>query len=91
MLEVSKYEMLSVLSSDVKVKMFEMLVDVDEVCVCEFEEELCISQPNASKHFKSFKDLGIVEVRKEGKKLFYSLKPEVKQKHKKLIEYLKES
>ena len=43
------------------------------MCVCEIQGALEISQPNASKHLKLLEDSGLVESRKDGLWVNYSL------------------
>lgn len=47
-----------------------------ETCVCVLLEELAISQSTLSHHMKILCDSGLVEYRKEGKSILYSLSVE---------------
>jgi len=49
------------------------LLSLQELCVCELEAILNISQPRVSQHLKVLKKAGIVQERKERQKSFYSL------------------
>jgi ArsR family transcriptional regulator len=49
------------------------LLQEKEMCVCEIQSALDISQPNASKHLKLLEDSGLVESRKDGLWVNYSL------------------
>jgi ArsR family transcriptional regulator len=61
----------------------------NELCVCELEEILHIRQANISKNLISLKDAGIVNVRREKQRGFYSLTTDfLSSQH--LIEYIKE-
>jgi ArsR family transcriptional regulator len=61
----------------------------NELCVCELEEILHIRQVNISKNLISLKDAGIVTVRRDKQRGFYSLsEPFLNNKH--LIEHIKE-
>lgn len=44
-----------------------------ELCVCELQPLLGISQPTVSKHMKIMEDAGLVSKRKEGQWAYYSL------------------
>lgn len=44
-----------------------------ELCVCELQPLLGISQPTVSKHMKIMEDAGLVKKRKEGQWAYYSL------------------
>ena len=50
-----------------------ILLSGGELCVCEIEEELDISQPRVSHHLKVLKEEGLVNASREGKWIYYSL------------------
>ncbi len=50
-----------------------MLLSDGERCVKELKEELGISQPKVSQHVGIMKELGILNFRKEGTKVLYSI------------------
>ncbi len=45
-----------------------------ELCVCQLVDEFGCKQPIMSKHLLILKSHGLVEIRKDGLKVFYSLK-----------------
>ncbi|MFZ7104319.1 MAG: ArsR/SmtB family transcription factor [Peptococcaceae bacterium] len=45
----------------------------EEKCVCELMEEMGLSQPAVSHHLKQLKQAGLVQDRREGKWIFYSV------------------
>jgi ArsR family transcriptional regulator len=47
-----------------------------EQCVCDLTDELDASQPRLSFHLKTLKDAGLVTDRREGRWVYYALKPE---------------
>ena len=49
------------------------LLSLQELCVCELEAILDISQPRVSQHLKVLRKAGIVRERKERQKSFYRL------------------
>jgi ArsR family transcriptional regulator, arsenate/arsenite/antimonite-responsive transcriptional repressor len=49
----------------------------EEVCVCEFQPTLGISQPTVSHHLKQLVEAGILEREKRGTYAYYRLKPGV--------------
>ena len=68
-----------------------MLLQKGELCACHLLEELNITQPTLSHHMKLLCDSGIVNYRKDGKWMHYSISPDAKGKLTALIEeYLKE-
>jgi len=51
-----------------------MLLDIREMCVCEIMVALNLTQPTASHHLGILEAVGLVENRRQGKWVFYSLK-----------------
>lgn len=67
------------------------LLQNGEICACHLLEKLNITQPTLSHHMKLLCDSGIVNYRKDGKWMHYSISPDAKQILTTLIEeYLKE-
>lgn len=65
-------EYLKSISNSTKLRLISLLLN-GELCVCELEEITLIKQVNISKNLISLKDSGIVEVRREKQRGFYSL------------------
>ena len=55
-----------------RIKILQLLSD-GEKCACKLLEEMQITQPTLSHHMKILCDSGIVEGRKEGKWMYYSI------------------
>ena len=55
-----------------RVKIVKMLQH-GELCVCEIQEVLGISQPTVSKHVKILEEAGLLNSRKEGLRVYYRL------------------
>lgn len=49
------------------------LIKDGECCVCEFVEVLQMSQPSVSQHLRKLRDAGLVQERRKGQWIFYSL------------------
>lgn len=49
-------------------------LNVEEKCACVLLEKLAISQPTLSHHMRILADARLVECRKEGKWMYYSLR-----------------
>jgi len=47
-----------------------------EVCACEFEPALGLSQPTVSHHLKKLTDAGLLDRRQRGKWAYFSINPE---------------
>ena len=76
------------ISNNTKLRLISLLLE-NELCVCELEEILHIRQANISKNLISLKDAGIVNVRREKQRGFYSLTTDfLSNKH--LVDYIKE-
>ena len=72
-------EYLKSISNPTKLRLISLLLN-GELCVCELEEITLIKQVNISKNLISLKDAGIVEVRREKQRGFYSLTENFKSK-----------
>ena len=72
--------MLNVIAQGTRLRLFYVLDQLEEVCVCDLGEILGVSQSAVSQHLAKFKAYGLVTARREGQTLFYRLsdKPEVK-------------
>ncbi len=66
-------EFLKVVSEESRLKIL-CLLKKEELCVCQIWKELELSQNLTSHHLKILKDSGLVSQRKEGLKVFYSLR-----------------
>jgi ArsR family transcriptional regulator len=51
------------------------LLSVEELCVCEIMDKLRMSQSAVSHHLKILNQAELVDYRREGKWIFYSIKP----------------
>lgn len=63
------------LSDETRQKILEMLQQ-REMCVSDIVESFNVSQPTVSHHLNILKNVGLVESRKEGKLVFYSINQE---------------
>ena len=59
-----------------------------EKCACKLLDELHITQPTLSHHMKLLCDADIVQGRKEGKRVHYSINPEGTKRAQKILEQL---
>ncbi|MDD5758846.1 MAG: metalloregulator ArsR/SmtB family transcription factor [Desulfobulbaceae bacterium] len=65
-------KVMKALSDQGRVKIIKML-QAREMCVCELQAALELSQPSVSKHLKILEEAGLVESRKEGMWMNYRL------------------
>ena len=63
------------LSDETRIAIFEMLRH-GERCVCELQDELDAAQSRLSFHLKVLKDAGLLNDRKEGRWVYYSIDAE---------------
>lgn len=62
------------------------LLRTGEKCACDLLEDLRITQPTLSHHMKILCDAGIVQGRKDGKWVYYSIDQEGSENVKRLLE-----
>ncbi len=85
-----KIDLFKLLSCQTRFDIMNMLIINDHICICHLEADLGLSQANASKHMRLFRDLEIVVTEKCGKSVLYKLTTNFKEQHQKLIEYVVE-
>ena len=66
--------MLRAMSHPMRIAIIELLTAPKRLSVTEIYEKLNIEQASASHHLNILKSKGILESKREGKKIFYSLK-----------------
>jgi len=67
-----KAKVFKALADPVRLKIIEFLRD-GEKCVCEIIPHVDVAQPLVSRHLKILRDSGLVRVRKEGNRRYYSV------------------
>ena len=60
------------LSDETRLRVMKLLEE-REICVCELMQVLDMSQPRVSRHLSVLKNAGLVDDRREGKWVYYSL------------------
>ena len=81
---------LSLAANDVRLKILYLLEEERELCPCDMSDILSMSIPAISQHLRKMKDGGIIQARKEGQTIFYSLKPEHLKMLRSLFKYVNE-
>ena len=66
------------LADPTRVRVLSALRD-GELCVCELSDALVITQSTLSTHLQVIREADLVQTRKEGKWVYYALKPEAKR------------
>ena len=64
---------LKILSDEIRLKVVCLLMEENELCVCELMEALKMSQSRISNHLRVLRNTGIIEAKREGKWIFYYL------------------
>jgi ArsR family transcriptional regulator len=76
------------LSDKTRLRILALVWD-DELCVCEIEKCLNLTQSNASRHITSLKIAGIISGYKQAQWAYYRLNEKFYEENKALCEYLK--
>ncbi len=82
-------ELFKLLSDENRFKIFNMLL-VRELCICDIEAFLDLKQANVSKHMIKFKDLDVVETRKEAQWIYYKVSDRFLKSQELFVDYIKE-
>ena len=61
------------LGDENRLKMVQMIANADDICACHLLDEFDFSQPTLSHHIKILCAAGLIECRREGKWMHYSL------------------
>lgn len=66
-------QILSLAGNEVRLKILFLLEEENELCPCDLSDILGMSIPAVSQHLRKLKDGNVIEARKEGQTIFYSL------------------
>ncbi len=69
-------QVLALAGNEVRLKILFLLEEENELCPCDLSDILGMSIPAVSQHLRKLKDGNIIEARKEGQTIFYSLRNE---------------
>lgn len=69
-------QVLALAANEVRLKILFLLEEENELCPCDLSDILGMSIPAISQHLRKLKDGNIIEARKEGQTIFYSLRNE---------------
>ena len=70
-------EVFKALGEPVRFRLFSLLANSDEVCVCNLTEALKLPQSTVSRHLAILRHSGLVSTRRDGKWMYYQLAPDV--------------
>lgn len=68
--------LLALAGNEVRLKILFLLEEENELCPCDLSDILGMSVPAISQHLRKLKDGNVIEGRREGQTIFYSLKQE---------------
>lgn len=66
-------------SDDTRLKMLWLLLNQEELCVCDFMEVLALPQSTASRHLRNLLVAGLVADRRAGLWVYYSLRSDLSE------------
>ncbi|HEY9343496.1 MAG TPA: metalloregulator ArsR/SmtB family transcription factor [Hanamia sp.] len=69
-------DILALAGNEVRLKILYLLEEEKELCPCDLADILGMTVPAVSQHLRKLKDGNIVETRKEGQTIYYSLTKE---------------
>ena len=81
-------QVLSLAGNDVRMKMIYLLEEENELCVCDLADILEMTIPAVSQHLRKLKDGNILQTRRNGQTIYYSLKEEHLEIIKPLFEHI---
>jgi len=70
----------SLLGNEVRLKIIYLIMKYEKLCVCDLSDILGMNQSPISQHLRKLKDAGILENRREGLTVFYSIPNLMKDK-----------
>ena len=65
------------LADDTRLRLLLLLLEQQELCVCDLHEALDISQPKTSRHLADLRKCGLVLDERKGRWMYYRLHPEL--------------
>lgn len=69
-------KVLELAGNEVRLKILYLLEEEDQLCPCDLSDILGMSIPAVSQHLRKLKDGNIIEARRDGQTIYYSLKGE---------------
>ena len=81
---------LALAGNEVRLKILYLLEEEGELCPCDLSDILDMSIPAVSQHLRKMKDGNIIQFRKAGQTIFYSLRPKHLKMLRSFFKYIKE-
>ena len=76
------------LSDETRLQMMTLLLENDELCVCDFVGALGLTQSKASRHLRYLYNAGLVQDRREGLWMHYRIAPALTSERRAVVESL---
>jgi ArsR family transcriptional regulator len=76
------------LSDETRLQIMTLLLDREELCVCDFVEALHLTQSKASRHLRYLYHAGLVQDRREGLWMHYRISRDLTEQQKTIVEAL---
>ncbi len=77
------------LSEEIRLEILTLLLRHGELCVCEIESLLEVSQSTASRHLRYLLNAGLVDDRRDGLWVFYQVADRDDRRHLELVRFLR--
>ena len=65
------------LSDETRLNIVTLIVENKELCVCDWTEKLQLSQPKISRHLALLRASGLLQDRRQGQWVYYSINPKL--------------
>lgn len=86
-MQINLIDILKALADDTRLRILSQILK-SEMCVCEIEECLGLTQSNASRHLTVLKKAGVLESYKTAQWTYYKISDEFIRENKELYDYL---
>lgn len=74
-MNVNPTDLFAALANNIRLRCLMLLVEHDELCVCELTHALGVVQPHVSRHLAQLRELGVVMDRRAGLWVHYRIHP----------------
>ena len=81
---------LKAISDESRLRILNLIINADEICVCDIERTLGFTQTKVSRHLTALKNAHLVKDRRQGLWILYSFTGDKKEEHKQLLKGLKD-
>jgi len=81
---------LKALSDESRLRILNLIINADEICVCDIERTLGFTQTKVSRHLTALKNANLVTDRRQGLWILYSFTGDRQKAHKQLLKGLKD-